>query len=218
MDAFLPYSLPFRPAQELEKLAELEVQQLRARRSVRQFSSEPVPREVIENIIQCAGLAPSGANQQPWTFCAISSPELKHKIRIAAEEEEYAFYNGRAPKEWLKDLAPLGTDWHKPFLEDAPWLIVVFKQTYGEVNGTKHKHYYAQESVGIASGFLIQAIHRVGLCTLTHTPSPMNFLSTLLDRPKNETPFLLLPVGYPAPNAQVPSITKKPLEEIAVFY
>ena len=161
-----------------------------------------------------AATAPSGANKQPWTFCAINDSTLKKQIRVAAEQEEYDSYNGRMPQQWLKDLAPLGTDWQKPFLEIAPWLIVVFAQTTG-IN--KEKNYYVQESVGIACGFLIAAIHQAGLVTLTHTPSPMNFLKSILKRPDNERPFLLLPVGYAADEVFVPEITKKDLGEIAVF-
>jgi iodotyrosine deiodinase len=185
------------------------------RRSVRHFSDKPVPQSVIENLILTASTAPSGAHKQPWTFCAVSNPHLKKQIRIAAEKEEYDSYNGRMTEQWLKDLAPLGTDWEKPFLEIAPWLIVVFAQSTG-VN--KEKHYYVQESVGIASGFLIAAIHNAGLVTLTHTPSPMNFLKTLLNRPDNERPFLLLPVGYPAESVYVPDIHRKTLEEISIFH
>jgi nitroreductase len=188
------------------------------RRSVRFFSTQPVAEEVIQSLVAAAASAPSGANKQPWTFCAVSNPELKKQIREAAEAEERAFYAGRAGEEWLRDLAPLGTDWHKPFLEDAPWLVVVFKQVVDPTDGHKRKNYYVQESVGIACGMLITAIHLAGLVTLTHTPSPMDFLSTLLNRPPHEKPFLLLPVGYPAEGATVPNIARKPLHQVLITY
>jgi iodotyrosine deiodinase len=189
------------------------------RRSVRSIASKPVSREVIENCLKAAATAPSGAHKQPWTFCVVSKPELKSKIREAAEQEEYNSYNGRMSKTWLEDLAPLGTDWHKPFLESAPYLIIVFKRAYEfDANGQKRNNYYVNESVGIACGFLISAIHEAGLVTLTHTPSPMNFLSKLLNRPENERPYLLLPVGYPSENTYVPDIYRKPLQEVSVFY
>jgi iodotyrosine deiodinase len=187
---------------------------LQSRRSIRDFSDKNVPKEIIENLIMAAASAPSGANKQPWTFCAISDKTIKKQIREAAEKEEFESYNGRMPEQWLKDLAPIGTDWQKPFLETAPWLIIVFAQTTG---AQKEKHYYVQESVGIACGFLIAAIHESGLATLTHTPSPMNFLKKILNRPDNERPFLLLPVGFPADEVFVPEITKKGLDEVAVF-
>lgn len=189
------------------------------RRSVRHFSDRPVPRSVVEHVIMTASSAPSGAHKQPWSFCAISNPALKKLIREAAEQEEYESYNGRMTPEWLADLAPLGTDWHKPFLETAPWLIAVFRKAYDiGPDGSQHKNYYVQESVGIACGFLIQAIHQAGLVTLTHTPSPMNFLQKILNRPENEKPYLLLPLGYPAPGAQVPDLTRKKAEEILTWY
>ncbi len=188
------------------------------RRSVRDYSDKPVPKEVIENIIKTASTAPSGAHKQPWTFCVVSDPEMKKKIRVAAEKEEYESYNSRMSERWLKDLEPLGTDWHKEFLETVPYLIIVFKKVYEEEEGEKKNNYYVNESVGIACGFLISAIHQVGLATLTHTPSPMNFLTEILGRPKNERPFLLLPVGYPAQETFVPDIKRKELEEISKFY
>jgi iodotyrosine deiodinase len=189
------------------------------RRSIRFFSDKPVPKEVIEDILMVASSAPSGANKQPWTFCAISNSDLKQKIRKAAEEEEYESYNGRMNKEWLEDLKKFDTDWHKPFLETAPWIIIVFKEIFelGE-EGTKKQNYYVNESVGIACGFLISAIHELGLVALTHTPNPMNFLSELLSRPKNERPFLLLPIGYPADDATVPDIKKKTSEEVINWF
>jgi iodotyrosine deiodinase len=188
------------------------------RRSVRDFSSRPVPAELILQIIKTAGTAPSGANKQPWTFCLISDPQIKSQIRIAAEKEEYDNYHGRMTQEWLEDLAPLGTDWEKPFLEVAPYLIVVFKKSYDLVNGIKKKNYYVQESVGLACGFLIAAIHYAGLVCLTHTPSPMNFLQEILNRPENEKPFLLIPVGYPADHVTVPAIHRKQLDDFCIQY
>jgi iodotyrosine deiodinase len=192
---------------------------MQRRRTVRDFSSDPVPFHLIESAVRTAATAPSGANQQPWKFVVVSDPEVKRKIRIAAEEEERDFYAHRAPQEWLDALAPLGTDWHKPFLEDASYLIVVFRVDYGltvEPDGTerKLKHYYVTESVGIAVGMLLSALHLSGLASLTHTPSPMGFLCEVLNRPKNERPFVLIPVGYPAQEAEVPAIGKKPLSEV----
>ncbi|CAM1344947.1 nitroreductase family protein [Tenacibaculum amylolyticum] len=189
------------------------------RRTVRDFSDQPVPKVVIENLIKTASTAPSGAHKQPWTFCAISNSALKTKIRTAAEIEEKESYENRMSERWLKDLEPLGTDMHKPFLETAPWLIIAFKKAYdfGE-NGNKHNNYYVNESIGIACGMLITAIHNAGLVTLTHTPSPMNFLTKILNRPSNERAFLLLPVGYPKLPTYVPDLERKPLDEIAVFY
>ncbi|MEM9991663.1 MAG: nitroreductase family protein [Bacteroidota bacterium] len=189
------------------------------RRSVRTFSDKAVPKAVIENIIKTAGTAPSGAHKQPWTFCAISNAALKSKIRVAAEQEEKANYESRMSERWKKDLEIFGTDMHKPFLEIAPWLIVVFKRAYDwDETGKKANNYYVNESVGIACGMLISAIHHAGLVTLTHTPSPMGFLAKVLQRPENERPFLLLPVGYPEAPSYVPPIERKPLDEISVFY
>lgn len=191
---------------------------IRRRRTVRDFSSRAVPREVIEDCIRAAGTAPNGANLQPWHFVVVSDPAIKRRIREAAEEEEREFYNGKAPQEWLDALTPLGTDQHKPFLETAPYLIVIFAESYGELpDGRKVKHYYTQESVGIATGILITAVHHAGLVSLTHTPSPMGFLNEILGRPARERAFLILVVGYPADGATVPDITKKPLGEIATF-
>ena len=187
------------------------------RRTVRDFDARPVPREVIEACIAAAGSAPSGANQQPWHFVAISDPEVKHRIRVAAEAEEREFYEHRAPDEWLDALRPIGTDWQKPFLETAPWLIAVFVQKWGrDGDGAKVKHYYPAESVGIATGILITALHSAGLATLTHTPSPMGFLNQILGRPADaERPFLLLVVGHPATGARVPAIERKPVRAIS---
>lgn len=191
---------------------------IRRRRTVREFSSQPVEREVIENCIRAAGTAPNGANLQPWQFVLIRDADIKSQIREAAEEEERQFYESRAPNEWLEALKPLGTDWRKPFLEVAPYLIAIFAQSYGLTSeGTRVKNYYVQESVGIATGMLITALHHTGLVTLTHTPSPMGFLNEILDRPSNEKPFLLLVVGYPAKGVLVPDISKKSLEEISTF-
>lgn len=191
---------------------------LKLRRTVREFSSEPVLKETIENCIRSAGSAPSGANMQPWYFCAVSDPKIKKKIRIAAEKEEKEFYDSKAPKEWLDVLQKFETNPDKPFLEEAPWLIVIFEKKYdiGD-DGNKIKHYYTKESVGIASGMLITALHFSGLATLTHTPSPMNFLNEILDRPSNEKPFLVLVCGYPKENIMVPNIKRKSLEEITSF-
>lgn len=188
------------------------------RRSLRVFSDKPVPKDVIENLIRTASTAPSGAHMQPWTFCAVSSADIKSKIRFAAEKEEYENYHGRMSDRWLKDLEPFGTDHIKPFLEIAPWLIIVMKRSYELADGEKKNNYYATESVGIATGFLLAAIHNAGLVALTHTPSPMNFLSKVLGRPENERPFLLIPVGYPVDNAEVPNLKRKQLDEVAVFY
>jgi iodotyrosine deiodinase len=192
---------------------------MQKRRTVRDYSDELVPFELIENAIRAAALAPSGANQQPWTFVVVSDPQIKRQIRLAAEAEERDSYERRMSSEWLEALAHLGTDWRKPHIETAPYLIVVFEQAYGlatNPDGTerKIKHYYVQESVGIAVGFLLAALTHAGLATLTHTPSPMGFLTKILGRPANERPFVLIPVGYPAPNAVVPDITKKPLAEV----
>lgn len=189
---------------------------MQSRRTVRDFSDRPVPREVIEACLRTAGSAPSGANLQPWHFVAVADQKVKQEIRIAAEEEEREFYEHRAPKEWLEALAPLGTDSRKPFLEIAPWLIAIFSQPHSmRADGTRMKHYYASESVGIATGLLLSAIHETGLVALTHTPSPMAFLNRILRRPAHEKPFLLLVVGHPAGHARVPDIQRKPLAEIS---
>jgi len=210
------------PSEQLRRAAEFEAR-LRTRRTVRHFSSRPVPAELIDTALRIAGRAPSGANQQPWHFVVVSDPQVKHEIRAAAEAEEKESYEHRMPDDWLAALAPLGTDWHKEFLEIAPYLIVVFREDYGlarnpDGSERKVKHYYVQESVGIACGFLIAALHWMGLATLTHTPSPMGFLSRILRRPPNEKPYLLLPVGYPADDAEVPDIAKKDLSEIVTRF
>ncbi len=215
---FIPFKGVGFPEEEMLDRSRAYFDYVNKRRTIREFSDKPVPKELIENIIMTASTAPSGAHKQPWTFCAVSDPDIKSKIRVAAEEEEYKSYHGRMSQEWLEDLAPLGTDEHKPFLEIAPWLIIVFKKSYNLVNGQKRKNYYVNESVGLAAGFLLTAIHNAGLASLTHTPSPMAFLQKILNRPENEKPFLLVPVGYPAEDAQVPDISRKPAEEVIVYY
>lgn len=206
------------PAEEmLRRAGEFEAV-LARRRTVRQFSDRPVPRPVIESCLRAAASAPSGANMQPWKFVVVTDPAVKRQIRVAAEEEEHDFYTRRAPPEWLAALAPLGTDEHKPYLETAPYLIAIFVERYGLLpDGRKVKHYYSLESVGIAAGMLIAALHLAGLATLTHTPSPMDFLNRILGRPSNEKPFLLLVVGHPAADARVPVIQKKPFGEVVAF-
>lgn len=216
---FLPYQSPGYSAEESIQRSQDYYQLLDQRRSVREFSDRPVPEAVIENIIMTASSAPSGAHKQPWTFCVIKDATTKAAIRKAAEEEEYENYHGRMSDSWLKDLEKFNTNWHKPFLEIAPYLIIVFKKAYDVgTAGEKLKNYYVNESVGIATGFLISAIHQAGLVTLTHTPSPMNFLQKILGRPANERAFLLLPVGYPADDAQVPVLNRKPASEVIVYY
>lgn len=206
-------------ADEMQRRAREFHQLMKRRRTVREFSDRPIPAGVLEHCLLAAGSAPSGANHQPWHFAVIQNQELKKRVREAAEREEYEFYHGRAPQEWLQALEPFGTDEHKPFLETAPALIAIFAQNYSlDERGEKKKNYYVQESVGIATGFLIAALHQCGLCCLTHTPSPMGFLRELLGRPASERPFLLLVVGYPAAGVQVPAIGKKPLAEVASFY
>ncbi len=206
------------PAQEMQARAADLYTSLARRRTVRDFSDKPIPPNVLDDCLRVAGSAPNGANMQPWHFVVVTDPQVKSKIRVAAEEEERAFYSERASPEWLEALRPLGTDSNKPFLETAPALVVIFAQSYGLLpDGRRVKHYYAQESVGIATGMLIIAVHNAGLASLTHTPSPMKFLNSILNRPNNEKPFLVLVVGYPADNAQVPDITKKPLDEIVSF-
>jgi iodotyrosine deiodinase len=220
MSTHIPYpsSKPLAPDELIRQCTDFRAF-LEKRRSLRFFSDHPVPREAVEQLIMAASSAPSGANKQPWTFCAVSSPELKKQIREAAEEEEYRSYHGRMSEEWLRDLAPFGTDWQKPFLETAPWLIIVFRRIYefGE-EGKKENNYYVSESVGLACGFLLTALHQAGLVALTHTPSPMDFLTKLLGRPANEKPFLLIPIGYPAPEATVPDIERKPAERVIAWY
>jgi len=213
-----PLVFPRLSADEQLRASREFLSRMSGRRSVRSFSPEPVPFELIENAIRCASLAPSGANQQPWRFAVVRDPVIKRRIREAAEAEERESYEHRMPAEWLEALAPLGTDWHKEFLEAAPYLIVVFRIDFGLAQGPnrdrKIKHYYVQESVGIATGFLLAALHMSGLATLTHTPSPMGFLTGILGRPQNERPFVLIPVGFPSRDAMVPVIAKKTLAEV----
>ena len=206
------------PIEEMKHRALDFRQQMQRRRTVRDFSDRAVPREIIEECLRAAGLAPNGANLQPWHFVVVSDPQVKHEIRIAAEQEETEFYQRRAPQEWLDALSVIGTDEHKPFLETAPYLIVIFGKNHSHLpDGRRVKNYYVNESVGIATGFLITAIHNAGLVSLTHTPSPMGFLNSILNLPPDEKPYLILVVGYPADDAQVPEITKKSLDEIATF-
>lgn len=215
----IKYTHEHYPAEEMIFRSRKFYDWMETRRSVRDFSDAPVPKEVIENILKSASTAPSGAHKQPWTFCVVSNPELKKQIREAAEKEEYESYTKRMSEEWLEDLKPMGTNWHKPFLETAPYLIIVFKRAFEyDANGRKHQNYYVTESVGLAAGMLITAIHDAGLVTLTHTPSPMNFLGKILNRPDNERAFLLLPVGYEAEEVYVPNNRRKSLDEMAVFY
>lgn len=215
---FIPLEFEELPVEEMRRRADDFYARMKRRRTVRDFSDRPVPRDIIETCLLAAGTAPNGANMQPWHFVVVSDPAVKRQIREAAEAEEREFYQRRATEEWLEALAPLGTDANKPFLETAPYLIAIFAQSYGVgPDGEKIKHYYVQESVGIATGMLITALHLAGLATLTHTPSPMHFLNEILGRPGNERPFLLLVVGYPAENANVPAINKKPLPQIVTF-
>ena len=206
------------PIAEMQERASTFRKEMHKRRTVRHFSDKPVPREIIEECLLAAGTAPNGANLQPWKFVVVGDPKVKHEIRVEAEKEEDEFYHRRAPQEWLDALAPLGTDEHKEFLDVAPYLIAIFGKTHSTLpDGRRVKNYYVNESVGIATGFLITALHHAGLVSLTHTPSPMGFLNNILNRPSEEKPFLLLITGYPAEDAQVPVITKKPLEEIVTF-
>jgi len=206
------------PVEEMKQRTTAFYRDMKQRRSIRDFSDRPVPREIIEDCLRAAGTSPSGANMQPWFFAVVSDPAVKRQIRKAAEEKEREFYKKRAPQKWLDALKPLGTDAHKPFLETAPYLIVIFSQRYGLLpDGNTKKHYYVTESVGIATGILITAIHNAGLASLTYTPSPMTFMNKILGRPANERPFLILVAGYPADHATVPEISKKPLKEISEF-
>ncbi len=214
---FIPYK-PFLPQGSTHEASSHFRKEMDHRRSIRFFSDRWVDKEVIENIIMTASSAPSGAHKQPWTFCAVSSSKIKSAIRKAAEEEEYENYHGRMSEEWLKDLEVFDTNWKKPFLEIAPWLIIVFKKAYDIEDGERKKNYYVNESVGIACGFLLSAIHKAGLVSLTHTPSPMNFLQKILDRPANERPYLLVPVGYPTDDAVVPVLSRKSEKEVIIYY
>jgi len=214
---FVPHRFERLPDEVMRARSEAFLEALRRRRTIRAYSTEPVPLDVVENAVAAAATAPSGANQQPWTFVVVTEPELKRRIRAAAEEEERRSYGGRMPEEWLRAIEPFGTDERKPHLEDAPVVIAVFEQAYGRSgSGEKVKHYYVRESVGIAVGFLIAALNDAGLASLVHTPSPMGFLREILGRPENERAYVLLPVGYPAEEATVPVIDKKPLDEVLV--
>lgn len=216
---FVAYSKETFTAEEMLQKSHTFYKWMNGRRTVRNFSEKPVPKSVIENILLTASTAPSGAHKQPWTFCVVSDAAIKKQIRTAAEKEEYESYNNRMPEEWLNDLRPLQTNWRKEFLETAPYLIIVFKRSYEvEGGGQKHPNYYVTESCGIACGFLLAAIHHAGLAALTHTPSPMNFLSKVLNRPENEKPFLLIPVGYPAEECWVPELKRKTIEKISAWY
>ena len=217
-EGFIPYQRTRLSDREMIDRSLTFFNKMDKRRSVREFSDAPIADEVIDNIIRTASTAPSGAHKQPWTFCVVKDPEIKKAIRIAAEKEEKISYEQRMPQDWLDDLAPLGTDWHKPFLEIATALIVVFKRNYEYLEDRKANNYYVSESVGLATGLLIAAIHNAGLVTLTHTPSPMNFLKEILQRPDNEKPFLLLPVGKPMEGTMVPKLERKPLSEVMVRY
>ncbi|HEY5220143.1 MAG TPA: nitroreductase family protein [Gemmatimonadaceae bacterium] len=215
---FVPLQFQRRAIAESRENAREFYEEMNRRRTTRQFSTEAVPRELIEWAIRTAGTAPSGAHQQPWTFVAVSDPECKRRIREAAEAEEYENYHGRMTPDWLDALAPLGTDEHKPHLTDAPWVVVLFRQSYGlDAAGNRKTYYYTQESCGIAAGLFIAAVHHMGLVTLTHTPNPMAFLSELLERPANEKAMLVMPVGYPAADARVPDLTRKPVDQIAIW-
>jgi iodotyrosine deiodinase len=214
----VPLAFIRRTVEESRARAAAFYDEMNRRRTTRHFSTEAVPRDLIESAIRTAGTAPSGAHQQPWTFVAVSDPDTKRKIRDAAEAEEREFYGGRAPEEWIEALAPLGTDEHKAHLTDAPWVVVLFRQSHGvKADGTKRTFYYTQESCGIAAGFFIAAVHQMGLATLTHTPNPMGFLAELLGRPKHEKAMLVMPVGYPAIGAKVPDLSRKPIDEISVW-
>ncbi len=215
---FIPYAYERLPAAEMHRRAGEFYTLMNARRSVRDFSHEPVPRELVETAIRTASTAPSGAHRQPWRFVVVGDPEIKREIRRAAEAEEKKSYEERMPDEWLEALKPIGTTWEKPFLETVPWLVVAFEELYGFYpDGSKRKNYYVRESVGLACGLFIAALHNMGLATLTHTPSPMGFLRQILGRPKNERPYILFPVGYPAADVKVPDLERKSLDEVAMW-
>ncbi len=216
---FISYAKQGFEADEMLERAKSFYHWMDERRTCRDFSNKPIAKEVIDNIVLTASTAPSGAHKQPWTFCVVADESIKKQIREAAEKEEYESYTNRMSEEWLQDLAPIGTDWQKPFLETAPYLIIVCKRSYELTSDhKKHQNYYVQESCGIAIGFLLAAIHHAGLIALTHTPSPMNFLTKILNRPENEKPYLLIPVGYAADECWVPDLKRKSLEECAVYY
>lgn len=215
---FIPYQHEFLSEDQALERSRQFLALMNSRRTVREFSSRPVPEEIIKNILKVAGTAPSGAHKQPYTFCVVSNEELKAKIRVMAEQEEFINYNGRMSDDWLEDLKVFGTNHRKPFIEEAPYLIVVFKKSFNLENGVKSRNYYVSESVGIAVGMLLSAIHNAGLAALTHTPSPMNFLAEALGRPENEKAYLNIPVGYPKEDTKVPNIQRKSLDAIAKFY
>ncbi len=215
---FIPYDYERRPLDEMERRAADFYALMDRRRSIREFSADPVPRALIETAIRTASTAPSGAHRQPWRFVVVGDPAIKREIRVAAEAEEKKSYEERMPDEWIEALKPFGTTWRKPFLEVVPWIVVVFEELYGlDENGETRKNYYVRESVGLACGLFIAALHNMGLATLTHTPSPMRFLSELLGRPKNEKPYILFPVGYPAPDVEVPALERKSLAEVTIW-
>lgn len=214
---FLPLAFEEHAPEEMAKRARLFRQSLQGRRTIRDFASREIPEGILEDCLAAAHSAPSGANLQPWHFAVVRNPATKRRIREAAEDEEHTFYQERAPEEWLEALKPFGTDWRKPFLETAPWLVVVFEQRFGiNQDGSRRHNFYVKESVGLACGIFVATLHRLGLATLTHTPSPMAFLTEVLDRPSNERPFILFPVGYPAPTCLVPNLIRKPLDEVMV--
>lgn len=215
---FIPFERTTLSQEQIKSNAHAYRNHMDKRRTIRTFSDIPVDRQVIEDIIMTASSAPSGAHKQPWTFCAIADPELKKTIREAAEKEEYINYHGRMSEEWIEDLKPFDTDWNKDFITTAPWIIVIFKKSYDLVDDKKVKNYYVNESIGIAAGFLISAIHQAGLVTLTHTPNPMNFLQKILNRPANEKAFLLLPVGHPSEDCMVPALDRKTSEEVIKWH
>lgn len=218
-DGFVPYRPPVLTTEQARERGEACFERFESRRSVRHFSDRPVPRHLVELALRAASTAPSGAHQQPWTFAVVGAPDLKRRIRLAAEAEERRTYHERMTDEWRAALQPLGTDWHKPYLEVVPWLVVLFAQRWGiDAEGKRHTHYYVTESCGIAAGLFIAALHEMGLSTVTHTPSPMTFLSDLLGRPANEKPMTLFPIGYAAADAQVPDLHRKSLDEISVWY
>jgi iodotyrosine deiodinase len=218
-DSFIPYHYQRLSEEEMRAKASLFHHDMETRRSIRDFSSDPVPKELIEKAILTASSAPSGAHRQPWRFVAICDPNIKKQIRLAVEEEERKSYGERMSKEWLKALEPMGTNWQKPYLETVPWIVVVFEENYRyATTGEVEKNYYVKESVGIACGLFIAAIHQMGLATLTHTPSPMGFLSQILARPENERPYILFPIGYPAVNATVPNFSRKTLDEVTIWF
>lgn len=216
---FIPYRQKSISDEQMLENSKALYDKVDQRRSVRDFSDKPVAKEVMENLIMTGSSAPSGAHKQPWTFCLISNKELKSKLRALAEDEEKKSYDGRMSDEWLEDLAPLGTDWEKEFIDVAPWIVIIMKRAY-EYNedGSKHNNYYVSESVGLAAGFFLMAVQNAGLVALTHTPSPMNFISKALNRPENERPFLLIPVGHPSENAEVPNLTRKTIDQVIHYY